>query len=128
MSDIAVVRATAGSGGNPIGPSGYWTGPNEIVAGLKAGCSNIDDVTDNDIIWRFRRSALTQKSGVRIPKYGKVIGGHTEKCAQAAADIGKSSKRGKTKEVRPKWQSFWKTPLGTLTLQRLTSWHDCAAI
>jgi hypothetical protein len=50
MSDIAVVRATAGSGGNPIGPPGYWTGPSEIVAGLKAGCSNIDDVTDNDMM------------------------------------------------------------------------------
>jgi hypothetical protein len=50
MSDIAVVRATAGSVGNPIGPSGYWTGPNDIVAGLKAGRSNIDDVTDNDIM------------------------------------------------------------------------------
>jgi UDP-N-acetyl-D-glucosamine dehydrogenase len=50
MSDIAIVRASAGSGGNPIGPSGYWTGPNEIVAGLKAGRFNIDDVTDNDIM------------------------------------------------------------------------------
>jgi UDP-N-acetyl-D-glucosamine dehydrogenase len=46
----AVVRATAGSGGNPIGPSGYRTGPNEIVAGLRAGRSNLDDVTDNDIM------------------------------------------------------------------------------
>jgi UDP-N-acetyl-D-glucosamine dehydrogenase len=42
--------------------------------------------------------------GVRTPKYGKVIGGHTEKCAQAAADFAKSSKRSceNHREVRPK--------------------------
>jgi hypothetical protein len=67
MSDIAVIIGL-GSGGLPLareairsGPRVIGLDPNEIVASLEAGRSNIDDVTDNDIMkmrcGRFRAIA-----------------------------------------------------------------------
>ena len=56
MSDIAVLICLS-YGGLPLarevirsGPRVVGLDPNEMVAGLEPGRSNIDDVTDNDVM------------------------------------------------------------------------------